>query len=106
MIELFYSPTPNGRKVSIMLEETKINYKITHVDLSKDKQFKPEFLKLNPYGKIPVIIDHEKNLVLIESGAILIYLSKKSKQFLPQENETKIFEWLMFQMGNVGPMFG
>ncbi|MBO6493012.1 MAG: glutathione S-transferase N-terminal domain-containing protein [Pelagibacteraceae bacterium] len=106
MIELFYSPTPNGRKVSIMLEETKINYKITHIDLSKDEQFKPEFLKLNPYGKIPVIIDHEKNLVLIESGAILIYLAKKSKQFLPQENETKIFEWLMFQMGNVGPMFG
>ena len=106
MIELFYSPTPNGRKISIMLEETKINYKITHINLSKGEQFKPEFLKLNPYGKIPVIIDHEKNLVLIESGAILIYLAKKSKQFLPQENETKIFEWLMFQMGNVGPMFG
>ena len=106
MVELFYSPTPNGRKISIMLEETKINYKITSIKLSKDEQFKPEFLKLNPYGKIPVIIDHEKNLVLIESGAILIYLAKKSKQFLPQENETKIFEWLMFQMGNVGPIFG
>ena len=106
MVELFYSPTPNGRKISIMLEETKINYKITSIKLSKDEQFKPEFLKLNPYGKIPVIIDHEKNLVLIESGAILIYLAKKSKQFLPQENETKIFEWLMFQMCNVGPIFG
>ena len=106
MIELFYSPTPNGRKISVMLEETKINYKITYVNLSKDEQFKPEFLKLNPYGKIPVIIDHEKNLTLIESGAILIYLAKKSNQFLPKENETRVLEWLMFQMGNVGPMFG
>ena len=106
MIELFYSPTPNGRKISVMLEETKINYKITYINLSKDEQFKPEFLKLNPYGKIPVIIDHEKNLVLIESGAILIYLAKKSKQFLPKENEIRIFEWLMFQISNVGPNLG
>ena len=106
MIELFYSPTPNGRKVSIMLEETKINYKITYINLSKDEQFKPEFLKLNPYGKIPAIIDHEKNLTLIESGAILIYLAKKNKQFFPQENETKILEWLMFQISNVGPILG
>jgi len=89
MIELFYSPTPNGRKVSIMLEETKINYKITHIDLSKDEQFKPEFLKLNPYGKIPVIIDHEKNLVLIESGAILIYLAKKINNFFPKKMKSK-----------------
>jgi len=106
MIELFYSPTPNGRKVSIMLEETKTKYKITSINLQKGEQFKPEFLKINPYGKIPVIHDHEKNLVLIESGAILIYLAKKSNQFLPKENEIKIFEWLMFQMGNVGPMLG
>jgi len=106
MIELFYSPTPNGRKVSIMLEETKINYKITHIDLSKDEQFKPEFLKLNSYGKIPAIIDHEKNLTLIESGAILIYLAKKSNKFLPKENEIRIFEWLMFQISNVGPILG
>ena len=106
MIELFYSPTPNGRKISIMLEETKMKYKIASVNLSENEQFKPEFLKINPYGKIPAIIDHEKNLVLIESGAILIYLAKKSDQFLPKENETKIFEWLMFQISNVGPMFG
>ena len=65
MIELFYSPTPNGRKISIMLEEAKINYKITVVDLEKGEQFKPDFLKLNPYGKIPVIFDHEEDLVLI-----------------------------------------
>jgi len=106
MIELFYSPTPNGRKVSIMLEETKIKYKITLINLGKEEQFKPEFLKINPYGKIPAIIDHEKDLVLIESGAILIYLARKSNQFLPKENEIRIFEWLMFQTGNVGPMFG
>ena len=106
MIELFYSPTPNGRKISIMLEEAKIKYKITSINLSKDEQFKPEFLKINPYGKIPVIIDHEKDLVLIESGAILIYLARKSNQFLPKENETRIFEWLMFQISNVGPSLG
>tara|TARA_B110000438_G_C15787718_1_gene639214 strand:+ start:1413 stop:2039 length:627 start_codon:yes stop_codon:yes gene_type:complete len=106
MIELFYAPTPNGRKISIMLEEAKINYKITEVNLNKDEQFKPEFLKVNSYGKIPAIIDHDRELTLIESGAILIYLARKSNQFLPKENETRIFEWLMFQMGNVGPMFG
>jgi GST-like protein len=106
MIELFYSPTPNGRKVSIMLEETKIKYKVTSINLGKEEQFKPEFLKINPYGKIPAIIDHEKDLVLIESGAILIYLARKSNQFLHKENEIRIFEWLMFQTGNVGPMLG
>ena len=106
MIELFYSPTPNGKKISIMLEETKIKYKITSINLNKDEQFKPEFLKINPYGKIPAIIDHEENLVLIESGAILIYLARKSGQFLPKENETRVFEWLMFQISNVGPNLG
>ena len=106
MIELFYASTPNGRKISIMLEETKIKYKITPINLSKDEQLKPGFLKINPYGKIPAIIDHEKNLVLIESGAILIYLAKKSNQFLPEKNEIRIFEWLMFQISNVGPTLG
>lgn len=106
MIELFYWPTPNGRKVSIMLEETKIKYKVTSINLGKEEQFKPEFLKINPYGKIPAIFDHEKDLVLIESGAILIYLARKSNQFLHKENEIRIFEWLMFQTGNVGPMLG
>ena len=106
MIELFYASTPNGKKISIMLEETKIKYKITPINLNKDEQLKPEFLKINPYGKIPAIMDHEKNLVLIESGAILIYLAKKSNQFLPEKNEIKIFEWLMFQISNVGPILG
>ena len=106
MIELFYASTPNGKKISIMLEETKIKYKITPINLNKDEQLKPEFLKINQYGKIPAIIDHEKNLVLIESGEILIYLAKKSNQFLPENNEIKIFEWLMFQISNVGPILG
>jgi len=106
MIELFYSPTPNGRKISIMLEEIEIKYKITKINLGKDEQLKPEFLKINPYGKIPAIIDHEKDLVLTESGAILIYLAKKSGQFLPKKNETRILEWLMFQVSNVGPNLG
>ena len=106
MIELFYASTPNGRKISIMLEETKIKYKITPINLSKDEQLKPRFLKINPYGKIPAIIDHEKNLVLIESGAILIYLAKKGNQFLSKKNEIRIFEWLMFQISNVGPTLG
>ena len=106
MIELFYYPTPNGRKISIMLEELKIKYKVTLVDLNKKEQFNPKFLKINPYGKIPAIIDHENNLVLIESSAILVYLAKKKKLFLPEENESKIFEWLFFQTSNVGPMLG
>ena len=106
MIELFYSPTPNGRKISIMLEEIEIKYKITKINLGKEEQFKPEFLKINPYGKIPAIIDHEKDLVLTESGAILIYLAKKSGQFLSKKNETRILEWLMFQVSNVGPNLG
>jgi len=106
MIELFYYPTPNGRKISIMLEESKIKYKITSVNLYKEEQFKSEFLKINPYGKIPAIIDHEKNLSLFESGAILIYLAKKSGKFLPKNSEYKVFQWLMFQMGNIGPILG
>ena len=95
MIELFYSSTPNGRKVSIMLEEINFEYKVKKIDLSKREQFKPEFLKLNPYGKIPVIIDHENNSVVIESGAILFYLAKKSGKFFPKNNENKIMQLLM-----------
>ncbi len=106
MIELFYSPTPNGRKISIMLEEIKIKYQIILIDLNKGDQFKKKYIKINPYAKTPAIIDCKKNIVLIESGAILIYLARKSKKFFPKNNETKIMEWLMFQVGNVGPMFG
>ena len=97
MIELFYSPTPNGRKISIMLEEIEIKYKITKINLGKEEQFKPEFLKINPYGKIPAIIDHEKDLVLTESGAILIYLAKKSGQFLPKKMKHEFLNGLCFK---------
>ena len=106
MIELFYSPTPNGKKISIMLEETKIKYKITSINLGKGEQFKPEFLKINPYGKIPAIIDHEKDLVLIESGAILIYLAEKSGKFYDENNRISVNQWLIGQVAYVGPLLG
>ena len=91
MIELFSSDTPNGKKISILLEEIGCDFKVVVVDLSKEEQFKPDFKKISPFSKIPVIIDHEKKLVLIESGAILIYLAKKSDQLLPKKNEIIYF---------------
>ena len=113
MIELFYAPTPNGKKISIMLEEIGFEYKITQIKLnpeggfSKGEQFKPEFRKISPFSKIPVIIDHDNNKeVVFESGAILIYLGEKSNKFYEQKDRTKINQWLMAQMGYVGPMLG
>jgi GST-like protein len=106
MIELFFDNTPNGKKISIMLEEINFKYKITRINIRKKEQFSETYKKINPYGKIPAIIDHDKNLTIIESGAILIYLAKKSKKFLPINNETKVYEWLMFQISNVGPTLG
>ena len=106
MIELLTANTPNGKKISIMLEEINFEYKVTKVNINKDEQFKPEFAKLSPFRKIPVIIDHENNQSLFESGAILIYLAEKSGKFYDQENRTKINQWLMGQMPYVGPMLG
>ena len=106
MIELFSANTPNGWKISIMLEEIGYEYKVTKVDLGKDEQFKPDFLKISPFGKIPVIIDHENNKSVFESGAILIYLAEKSKKFYDKEDRLKINQWLMAQMGYIGPMIG
>ena len=106
MIELFFDNTPNGKKISIMLEEINFKYKITRINIRKKEQFSETYKKINPYGKIPAIIDHDKNLTIIESGAILIYLAKKSKKFLPINNEIKVYEWLMFQISNVGPTLG
>ena len=106
MIELLTANTPNGKKISIMLEEINFEYKVTKVNINKDEQFKPEFVKLSPFRKIPVIIDHENNQSLFESGAILIYLAEKSGKFYDQENRTKINQWLMGQMAYVGPMLG
>ncbi len=106
MIELFTADTPNGKKISIMLEEIKFSYKITKINLYKDEQFKPEFKKLSPFKKIPVIIDHETNLSLFESGAILMYLGEKSGKFYEKNQRTIINQWLMGQMAYVGPMLG
>ena len=106
MIELFAANTPNGKKISIMLEEVGYEYKITNVDLSNDEQFKPEFKKISPFNKIPVIIDHENNESIFGSGAILIYLGEKSNKLYEKKDRIKINQWLMAQMGLIGPMIG
>ena len=106
MIELLTANTPNGKKISIMLEEINFKYKVTKVNINKDEQFKPEFVKLSPFRKIPVIIDHENNQSLFESGAILIYLGEKSGKLYDNNNRTQINQWLMGQMAYVGPMLG
>ena len=105
MIELFTADTPNGWKISIMLEEIDFKYKLTKVDLSGD-QFKPEFKKISPFNKIPVIIDHENNKTVFESGVILMYLGEKSKKLYPEADRLEIDQWLMAQMAIVGPMIG
>ena len=106
MIELFTADTPNGWKISIMLEEINLEYKITKVNLSEGEQHKPEFKKISPFNKIPVITDHENNKSIFESGAILMYLGEKSKMFYPDQNRLEINQWLMAQMGLIGPMIG
>ena len=106
MIELLTADTPNGKKISIMLEEIKFDYKITKINILKDDQFKPEFKKLSPFSKIPVIIDHDAKISLFESGAILIYLGEKSGKFYNENQRTIINQWLMGQMAYVGPMLG
>ena len=106
MIELFTADTPNGKKISIMLEEIGYEYKVTKIDLSNDEQFKPDFKKISPFSKIPVIIDHENKESVFESGAILIYLGEKSNKFYEKNNRTVINQWLMAQMGLIGPMIG
>ncbi len=106
MIELFSSETPNTRKISIMLEEIGYNFKITKIDLSKGEQFKKDFRRISPFSKTPVIIDHESGRSVFESGAILMYLGEKSKKFYDTKDRHIINQWLMAQMGNVGPMIG
>ena len=106
MIELFSADTPNGKKISIMLEEIKFEYKLSKIDISNGEQFNPEFIKISPFSKIPVIIDHDSNESIFESGAILIYLAEKSGKFYDKHNRTRINQWLMAQMGYIGPMIG
>ena len=106
MIELFSSDTPNGKKITIMLEEIGFDFKVSNIDLSKGEQFNSEFKKISPFSKIPVIIDHKNEETVFESGAILIYLAEKSNKFYGIKERNKINQWLMGQMGYVGPMLG
>jgi GST-like protein len=108
VIDLYTWTTPNGRKVSIALEEMGLPYTSHAIDISKDEQFAPDFLKIAPNNRIPAIVDRDTNIALMESGAILIYLADKTGKFLPKSGEPRyrVIEWLMWQMGGIGPMIG
>jgi GST-like protein len=108
MIDLYTWTTPNGRKVSVMLEECEIPYNVHPVNIRDGDQFKPEFVKICPNSKIPAIVDRDANLSMFESGAILIHLAEKAGKFLPATDpgRAKVLEWLMWQMANIGPMLG
>lgn len=109
MIDLYVWGTPNGRKITIMLEELGEPYNIHTIDISKDEQFAPEFLKISPNNKIPAIVDTDTDggmLSLFESGAIMIYLAEKYGRFLPDDRRYTAIQWLMWQMGGLGPMMG
>jgi len=112
MIDLYSWPTPNGHKIHIMLEECGLPYRVHPVNISANEQFKPEFLAISPNNKIPALVDSEgpdgKPISLFESGAILVYLAAKTGQFMPKSDRAKyeVLQWLMFQMGGIGPMMG
>ena len=112
MIDLYYAPTPNGWKITIMLEECSIPYKVIPVNLGKGDQFKPEFLAISPNNRMPAIVDHEgpddEEISVFESGAILLYLGEKTGKFLPTQaaERIKVLEWLFWQIGGLGPMAG
>ena len=108
MIDLYTFTTPNGRKASVMLEEVGLRYNVHKIDITKNEQFTPEYIAINPNSKIPAIIDQDTDIKVFESGAILIYLAEKTDKFLPldQKGRFQVLEWLMWQMGGVGPMSG
>ena len=106
MIDLYSSATPNGRKITIMLEELGIKYNPILISLDKKEQFSPEFSKISPTNKIPVIVDKDNNQIIFESGAILLYLAKKYNKFLNEKDYWNVVQWLFFQMAYVGPMLG
>ena len=113
MIELFYWPTPNGWKISIMLEECELPYELRPVNIGRGEQFKPEFLKISPNNRMPAIIDHDPPgggapMSVFESGAILVYLAEKTGRFMPKDLRGRftVLEWVMWQMGGLGPMAG
>ncbi len=112
MIDCYTWKTSNGKKATIMLEECELEYRLHPIDITKDDQFTPEYVKINPNGKIPAIIDHDgpggKPYTLFESGAILMYLAEKTGKFMPQDmaKRYQVIQWVMFQMGGIGPIFG
>lgn len=108
MIDLYTWSTPNGRKVSILLEELGLPYTVHPVNIGKDEQFAPDFLAIAPNNKIPAIVDHDTGISLFESGAIMVYLAEKAGKFLPTEAKARaaVMQWLMWQMGGFGPMLG
>jgi GSH-dependent disulfide-bond oxidoreductase len=112
MIDLYTWPTPNGHKIHIMLEETGLPYKVIPIDIGAGDQFKPEFLKISPNNKMPAMVDHDgpggKPMALAESGAMLFYLASKTGKFLPDDirERWQVMQWVMFQMGHIGPMLG
>ncbi|MDH3691740.1 MAG: glutathione S-transferase N-terminal domain-containing protein, partial [Gammaproteobacteria bacterium] len=111
MIDLYFWPTPNGRKISIMLEECGLEYRMIPVDINKGDQFKPEFLAISPNNRMPAIVDHDVDgepVSVFESGAILIYLAEKTGRFMPRDalGRKQCLEWLFWQVGNLGPMAG
>ncbi len=108
MIDLYTWTTPNGRKVSILLEELALDYEVHAVNIGAGEQKTPEFLKISPNGRIPAIVEQETGLALFESGAIMLYLAEKHGRFIPSEplQKARVVEWLMWQMGGLGPMAG
>ena len=108
MIDLYTWTTPNGRKVSIALEELELPYEVHPININNEEQFAPEFLKISPNNRIPAIVDRDNGLSLMESGAILIYLADKTGKLLPKNGDARyrVIEWLMWQMGGLGPMAG
>lgn len=108
MIDLYTWTTPNGRKVSIMLEELGLPYNAIAIDITEGQQLSPEFLKISPNNKIPAIVDHDNGRAMMESGAIMLYLGEKTGKFIPRSETGRwtMMEWLMMQMGSVGPMLG
>lgn len=108
MIDFYTWTTPNGRKVSILLEELGIDYNVHSINIGKDEQHAPEFLKISPNNKIPAIVDHDTGVSLMESGAIMVYLAEKHGRFLPEDQAARaeVMQWLMWQMGGFGPMAG
>jgi GST-like protein len=108
VIDLYTWTTPNGRKVSILLEELGLPYQVHAIDISKDEQFQDHFLRISPNNRIPAIIDRDNDFHLMESGAIMLYLAEKTGKLLPQDLKPRyrVIEWLMWQMGGIGPMLG